>query len=65
MGYKITNRRHQLSMTVHDLEEKSGVPASIICGIESGKSRTASIKNLLSICKAMNITIDQLFYGEV
>ena len=47
--------------TVEKLSEISGVPASVISGIESGAAGSASGKDILSLAKALNIDASDLF----
>lgn len=63
MGYKIKELREQKNMTQEELAEKSGVSRTIISFLENGSPNTTS-KTLVNIARALDVTIDQLFYKE-
>lgn len=63
MGYKIKELREKKNMTQDELAEKSGVSRTIISFLENGNPNTTS-KTLVRIARALDVTIDQLFYKE-
>lgn len=63
MGYKIKELREEKKMTQEELAEKSGVSRTIISFLENGSPNTTS-KTLVSIARALGVTIDQLFHKE-
>lgn len=63
MGYKIKEVRESLCMTQEELAEKSGVSRGTISALENGNPITTS-KTLVKLAKAMNVSIDQIFYTE-
>lgn len=64
MGYKIKEMREARDMTQEELSNKSGVSRGTISALENGTARTTTTKTLVSIAKALNATIDQIFYAE-
>lgn len=64
MGYKIKERRESLKMTQEELSEKSGISRGTICALENGTDRNTTAKTLLSIARALDTTVDGLFYPE-
>jgi len=57
MGKRIMERRKELHLTQEDLAEQAGISASFMGHIERG-SRISSIETLLSICIALDVSID-------
>lgn len=64
MGYKIKEIREGLGMSQETLSEKSGVSRGTISALESGKERNTTSKTLLKIAKAMNTTVEEIFFAE-
>ena len=64
MGYKIKEIRESLRMTQEELAEKSGVSRVTISAMENGVERNTTSKTLLSIARALGVTIDQIFCVE-
>ena len=62
MGYKIKECREALNMTQECLCEKAGISRGTLCALESGKSKTTTTKTLLKIAKALNKTVDEIFF---
>ena len=64
MGYKIKEHRKQKKMTQKELAAKSGVSRATISGLENGTLRATSSTTLLKIAKALETTVDQIFFQE-
>ena len=64
MGYKIKEAREKLKMTQEELAEKSGVSRGTISGLENGTDRATSPKTLVKLAKALQKTIDALFFTD-
>lgn len=64
MGYKIKALREAKKMTQEELSAKSGVSRGTICALENGTDRNTTSKTLLNIARALDTTVDQLFYPE-
>ena len=64
MGFKIKKMREAKKMTQEQLASKSGVSRGTIVALESGEDRTTTTKTLLKIAKALDTTIDALFFGK-
>lgn len=61
MGNKIREYRKKKKMTQAELAQKSGVSRVTISQLEAGIERNTSSKTLLSIAKALNSTVDEIF----
>lgn len=48
-------------LTQNELAEKSGVSRSIICGLETGRTKTTTTKTLFKIAEVLNVSINDLF----
>lgn len=64
MGYRIKELRDQARLTQEELSAKSGVSRAIISNLESGKDTSTTMKTLSKLAKALNTTLDQLFYPD-
>lgn len=64
MGYKIKEHRKQKKMTQKELAAKSGVSRATISGLENGTLRATSSTTLLKLAKALETTVDQIFFQE-
>lgn len=64
MGYKIKELREERGMTQDELAQKSGVSRGTISALENGAERTTTTKTLLNIARALQTTVDRLFYPE-
>ena len=64
MGNKIREYREKADMTQSELSEKSGVSRVTISQLESGVERNTSSRTLLKIAKALNTTIDKIFFAD-
>ncbi len=60
---KLKFRRIELEMSQSELAKKAGVTRQTIGLIESGDFNP-SIKLCIAICKALNTTLDELFWEE-
>ena len=57
MGKRIKQRRKELHLTQEALAEQAGISASFMGHIERG-SRIASLDTMLSICIALDVSMD-------
>ena len=64
MGYKIKDFREALGMTQEELAQKSGVSRGTISALENGTERTTTTKTLFNIARALNTTVDRLFFAQ-
>lgn len=48
-------------LTQNELAKKSGVSRSIICGLETGRTKTTTTKTLFKIAAVLNVSINDLF----
>ena len=64
MGFRIKELREKLDMTQEELSEKSGVSRGTICALENGTDRNTTSKTLLNIARALETTVDRLFYPQ-
>ena len=64
MGYKIKEYREKMGMTQEELAEKSGVSRGTISALENGTERATTTKTLFNIAKALNTTVDRLFFTQ-
>ena len=61
MKYRIKEFREELGMTQEELSIKSGVSRTIISGLEKNTVKTTTVKTLMSIAKALNKDIGDIF----
>ncbi len=64
MGNKIKEYREKMKMTQTELSEKSGVSRVTISQLECGVERNTSSKTLLSLAKALDTTVDKIFFSN-
>ena len=64
MGSKIKERREAMRMTQEELSVKSRVSRGTISALENGTDRNTTTKTLLNIARALDTTVDRLFYPE-
>lgn len=64
MGNKVKEYREKKNMTQNDLSQKSGVSRVTISQIESGVERNTSSRTLLKIAKALDTTVENIFFTE-
>lgn len=62
MGYRIKELRESKKMTQEELSKKSGISRGTISALESDTMRETTTKTLVKIAKALDSTVDQLFY---
>ena len=64
MGYRIRELREEMNLSQEKLSEKSGVSRTIISNLENGQNTSTTMKTLSKLAKALDTTLDQLFYPE-
>ena len=64
MGYKIKEMREAQGMTQEELSDKSGVSRVTISGLENGTERNTTSKTLVKIARALDCTVDQIFFAD-
>ena len=64
MGYKIREVREEKNMTQAELSKKSGVSRGTISALENGTSRATTTKTLTKIARALDTTVDVLFFAQ-
>lgn len=62
MGYKIKEAREAMKMTQAELSKKSGISRGTISALENGTARATSSKTLIKIARALNTTVDKIFF---
>lgn len=56
----VTDERVKQGLSQNQLSKMSGVPQSVICDIESGKTKAPRIDTLQAIASALGVTVDEL-----
>lgn len=64
MGYRIKEIRQKQGMSQQELSEKSGVSRAIISNLESGKTEQTTVRTLLKIARALESTVDEIFFVD-
>ena len=64
MGYKIREMREARDMTQEELATKSGVSRVTISGLENGTERNTTSKTLVKIARALDCTVEQIFFDD-
>ena len=64
MGYKIKALREAKKMSQEELSEKSGISRGTISALENGSARNTTSKTLLALAKALDTTVDNIFFAE-
>ena len=64
MGCKIKEFREAARMTQEELAEKSGISRGTISALENGTARNTTSKTLVQIARALNATVEQIFFAE-
>ena len=60
MRYRIREIRKTQKMTRLELAEKSGISRATISTLEKKQNQTSTSKTLLSIARALGVSVDQL-----
>lgn len=63
MGSKIREYREKLRMSQEELAEKSNVSRSTISQLENGYERNTTSNILIRIAKALDTTVDEIFFS--
>jgi len=63
IGERISAKRKQLKLTQAELAEKADLTPKYISKIESSKNRSLSIKSVLQICGALDVSPNYLLLG--
>ena len=56
----VTDERVKRGLSQNQLAKMAGVPQSVICDIESGKTKAPRIDTLQAIAAALGVTVDEL-----
>jgi transcriptional regulator with XRE-family HTH domain len=64
MGFKIREIRENQKMSQEELAKKSGVSRGTIWALETGRSKMTTTKTLVKLAKALNTSIDQIFFED-
>lgn len=65
MKYRLKEIREEKGITQERLEEMSGVSRQTISAIENNDEYQAKVGTLLALAKAMETTVDNLFFAKV
>ena len=65
MRYRLKEIREEKGITQEKLEEMSGVSIQTISAIENNDDYQAKVGTLLALAKAMETTVDNLFFARV
>lgn len=57
----LSEKRKEKGISQNQLAKMSGVPQSVICDIESGKTKFPRVNTLAAIAKALGVTLSELF----
>lgn len=58
---KIKQHKEASHLTTQQIADRSGVPASTISRILSGQTDSPNVHNLAAICRAVGVSLDELF----
>lgn len=61
IGNALRKFRENKGLSLRQLEDKAGLKAQYIFRIENGDTTNPSLKNLITLCESLNITIIDLF----
>ena len=61
---QIKKYRTTMKMSQEELSEKSGVNRTTISAIETGKAENIMTGTLVALAKALETTVDKIFYPE-
>ena len=56
----VKDERVKRGLSQNQLAKMAGVPQSVICDIESGKTKAPRIDTLKAIAAALGVTVDEL-----
>ena len=62
--YKIKECRKKLNLTQEELAALSGVPRTVISGLERGDINIIKTITLINIANALNATVSEIFLQE-
>lgn len=62
MAYKIAEYRRAKGLTQAELAQKSGVSRAILSGLESGRITVTTTETLLRIAKALDCSVNDIFF---
>lgn len=65
MGFRLKKIREERKMTQEELEKKSGISRQTISAIENGKCRYINSQTLISLSRALEVSMDDLFFPDV
>lgn len=63
MGYRVKEVREEKRMTQEELAKASGVSRTTIVAIESGEVKDVLVSTLFKLAKAMDVTVNDLFFS--
>ena len=63
MGFKIKEVRNKIGMTQAELAKAADVSRGTIAGLESGALTTTSTKTLVKLAKALNCSVENIFFS--
>ena len=64
MGFKVKELREAKGMTQEELEQRSGVSRQTISAIENNRCGDVKTGTLMAIAKALETTLDAIFFPE-
>lgn len=64
MGFKLRETREAKGMSQEELEKASGISRQTISSIENGKSTSVMSSTLISLARALGVTVDEIFFDE-
>ena len=64
MGYRLKEIREEKGFTQEELEKLSGVSRQTISAIENNPNYQAKSGTLLALAKAMETTVDKIFFAQ-
>lgn len=64
LGENLKKIRIEKGLSIRELQRMSGVSHTIIMNIESGKSKNPTIIPIMKLAKTLEVTINELIYGE-
>lgn len=64
MGYRLKEMREEKNITQEELEKLSGVSRQTISAIENNAGYQAKVGTLMALAKALDTTVDNLFFAN-